>query len=150
MEERRAAMALEHANLVNSLAEFLGKEEAIRLGREAMFNVGEKLGKETCQKLGVGRSLQDLIRAARILYRVLGIEFEVEQQNSDTAILIINRCALAANYSELTCQVLSATDEGTIRGLNQNMNMTFTERITCGLPMCKARITLRMNGGTNY
>lgn len=150
IEERRAAMALKHASLVSSLVEVLGKEEAIRLGREAMFKVGEKLGEETCQKLGVGRSLQDLIRAAKILYRVLGIEFEVEQQNSNTAILIINRCALAANYSELTCQVLSATDEGTIRGLNQSMNMTFTEKITSGLPKCKARITLRVNGGTNY
>jgi hypothetical protein len=147
LDERRAAMALEHANLVNSLVVVLGKEDAIRLGREAMFKVGEKLGGETRQKLGVGRSLQDLIRAAKILYRVLGIDFEVELQTPDSAILVVNRCALSANYSELTCQVLSATDEGTIRGLNQSMNMTFTERITSGLPKCKARITLRMNGG---
>lgn len=150
IEQRRDLMALKHANLVNSLAKVLGKEEAIRLGREAMFKVGEELGSETCQKLGVGRSLQDLIRAAKILYRVLGIDFEVQLQNPNNAILIINRCALAANYSELTCQVLSATDEGTIRGLNQNMNMTFTERITGGQPKCKARITLRMNGGKNH
>ena len=142
-------MAVKHSNLVKSIAEVLGKEEAIRLGREAMFKVGEELGSETCQRLGVGRSLKDMIRAARILYRVLGIDFEVELQNPNTAILIINRCALAANYSELTCQVLSATDEGTIRGLNQNMSMTFTERITGGQPKCKARITLGMNGGTN-
>ncbi len=149
LEQRRAAMALEHANLVNYLAEVLGKDEAIRLGREAMFKVGEKLGGETRQKLGVGGSLQDLIRAAKVLYRVLGIEFEVEIQTPNNAILVINRCALASNYSELTCQVLSATDEGTIRGLNQSMNMTFTERITGGLPTCKARITLRMNGGVD-
>ena len=147
--QKRDLMGLKHTDLVNSLAEALGKEEAIRLGREAMFKVGEELGTETSQKLGVGNSLQNLIRAARILYRVLGIDFVVEQQNLNTAILIINRCALAANYSELTCQVLSATDEGTIRGLNHNMNMTFTERITGGQPKCKARITLRMNGGTN-
>lgn len=150
IEQRRDAMALKHADLVNSLAEVLGKEEAIRLGREALFKIGEELGSETGQKLGVGRSLQDLIRAAKILYCILGIDFEVQVQNPSNAILIINRCALAANYSELTCQVLSATDEGTIRGLNQNMNMTFTERITGGQPKCKARITLRMNGGTNH
>jgi len=149
IEQRRDLMALKHANLVNSLAEVLGKEETIRLGREAMFKVGEELGSETCQKLRVGRSLKDLIRAAKILYRVLGIDFEVKLQNPDNAILIVNRCALAANYSEITCQVLSATDEGTIRGLNQNTNMTFTERITGGQPKCKARITLRMDGGTN-
>jgi predicted ArsR family transcriptional regulator len=149
IEERRTAMAVKHSNLVKRLAEVLGKEEAIRLGREAMFKIGEKLGSETCQKLGVGRSLKDLIKAAKILYRILGIEFEVELQNPTNAVLIIKRCALAANYTELTCQILSATDEGTIRGLNQNMNMTFTERITSGQPKCKARITLRMNGGTN-
>ena len=149
IEEKRTAMAVKHSNLVKSIAEVLGKEEAIRLGREAMFKVGQELGGEACQRLGVGRSLKDMIRAAKILYRVLGIDFEVEQQNPNNAILIINRCALAANYSELTCQVLSATDEGTIRGLNQNMSMTFTEKITGGKPKCKARITFTMNGGTN-
>jgi predicted ArsR family transcriptional regulator len=150
VEQRRDAMAFKHTNLVNSLAEVLGKEEAIRLGREAMFKVGEKLGSETCRKLGVGNSIQDLIRAAKILYRVLGIEFEVQLRNPNNAILIVNRCALAAKYSELTCQVLSATDEGTIRGLNKSMNMVFTEKITSGQPKCKATITLRKNGGTNY
>jgi predicted ArsR family transcriptional regulator len=149
LKQRRDAMSLKHAKLVDSLVEVLGKEEAIRLGREAMFKIGEKLGNETCQKLGVGESLQDLIRAAKILYRILGIEFEVEIQSPSTATLIINRCALAANYSELTCQVLSATDEGTIRGLNKNMNMTFTEKITGDQPRCRAKITLRTNGGAN-
>lgn len=150
IEQTRDAMAFNHTNLVNSLAEVLGKEKTIGLGRDAMFKVGERLGSETCQKLGVGNSLQDLIRAAKILYRILGIEFEVQLQNPNNAILIINRCALAAHYSELTCQVLSATDEGTIRGLNQNMSMTFTERITGGQPKCKATITLRLNRGTNH
>ena len=149
IKQKRDLMGHKHTDLVNSLVEALGKEEAIRLGREAMFKVGQKLGNETSQKLDVGNSLQNLIRAAKILYRILGIEFEVEQQNPNNAILIVNRCALAENYSELTCQVLSATDEGTIRGLNQNTSMTFTERITGGQPKCKATITLRMNGGIN-
>jgi predicted ArsR family transcriptional regulator len=148
VEEKRAVMAVKHSNLVKSIAEVLGKEEAIKLGREAMFKVGEELGIETRQRLGVGKSLKDLIKAAKILYRVLGIDFEVEQQSPTNAILIVNRCALAAHYSELTCQVLSATDEGTIRGLNQNMSMYFTERITGGQRKCKATITLEMNGGT--
>jgi hypothetical protein len=141
IEDKRTAMALKHSNLVNKIAGVLGKEEAMKLGREEMFKVGEELGSETCQRLGVGRRLKDVVRAAKILYRVLGIDFEVEQQNSHTAVLIVNRCALAANYSELTCQVLSATDEGTIKGLNKSMIMTFNERITGGQPKCKARIT---------
>jgi hypothetical protein len=149
IEERRTAMAVKHSNLVVRLVEVLGKEQAIRLGREALFKVGEDLGGETCQKLGVGESFQDLVRAAKILYRVLGIDFDVELTDPNNAVLTINRCALSADYSDLTCQILSATDEGTIRGLNQNMNMTFTERITGGQPKCKAKITLKMKGGTN-
>jgi hypothetical protein len=149
IEQRRDAMALKHANLANSLVEVLGKEEAIRLGREAMFKIGEKLGRETRQKLGVGKSLKDLTKAAKILYRILGIEFTVELQNPANAVLTINRCALAANYSELTCQILSATDEGTIKGLNQNMNMSFTQKMTRGLTECKAKIKFEITGGTN-
>ena len=149
IKQRRDAMALKHTSLVNSLAEVLGKEEAIRLGREAMFKIGEKLGNETSQKLGVGKSLKDLTKAAKILYRILGIEFEVELQNPANAVLTINRCALAANYSELTCQILSATDEGTIKGLNPNMKMAFTQKMTSGLTECKAKIKFEIDGGTN-
>jgi hypothetical protein len=150
VEKRRALMALNHVTLVTSLLDILGKEEAIRLGRETMFKVGENLGRETGQKLGVGRSLKDLIRAAKILYRILGIEFELEIKSPVSAVLIINLCALSTNYSELTCQILSATDEGVIRGLNKNIKMVFTERMTSGVTKCRATIELGLNGGTSY
>jgi hypothetical protein len=149
VKKRRDLMASNHTRLVTSLEYALGKEEAIQLGRETMFKVGETLGGETAQKLGVGGSIKDLIRAAKILYRILGIEFEVEIKSPVSALLIINRCALSTNYSELTCQILSATDEGVIRGLNKNIEMRFIERMTSGLTKCKATIELRNNGGTS-
>lgn len=130
VEKRRDSMAINHVNLVTSLVDALGKEEAVHLGRETMFKVGETLGRETGQKLGVGGSIKDLIKAAKILYRILGIEFEVQIKSPTSAILIINLCAFSTNYSDLTCQILSATDEGVIRGLNQNIKMSFTERMT--------------------
>ncbi len=150
VEKRRDLMASKHVLLVTSLVAILGKEEAIRLGRETMFKVGENLGRETGQKLGVGRSIKDLIRAAKVLYRILGIEFEVEIKGPASAVLIINRCVLSTKYSELTCQILSATDEGVIRGLNTNIKMRFTERMTSGLTKCKATIELGNTGGINY
>jgi hypothetical protein len=149
IEQKRDAMALKHTNLVNSLVEVLGKEEAIRRGREAMFKIGEELGREICHKLGVGKSLKDLSKAAKILYRILGIEFEFELQDSANAVLTINRCVFATNYSELTCQILSATDEGTVKGLNENMKMTFTQVMTSGLTECKAKIKFEIDGGAN-
>jgi hypothetical protein len=149
VEKRRDLMAHNHVNLVTSLVEILGNEEAIQLGRETMFKIGETLGREIGQKLGVGKSIKDLIRAAKILYRILGIEFEVEIKSPVSALLIINRCALSTNYSELTCQILSATDEGVIRGLNKNIEMRFIERMTSGLTKCKATIELVNKGGTS-
>jgi hypothetical protein len=150
VEKRRDLMASKHVLLVTSLVAILGKEEALRFGRETMFKVGENLGRETGQKLGVGGSIKDLIRAAKVLYRILGIEFEVEIKGPASAVLIINRCVLSTKYSELTCQILSATDEGVIRGLNANIKMRFTERMTSGLTKCKATIELGNNGGINF
>ena len=140
IEEKRAAMAKEHNVLVEALAKALGEDEAVKLGREALFKVGEQLGRETRGRLGVNDSRRDLIKAARILYRVLGIDFEVEWQGQTDATLIVNRCALAKNYTELTCIILSATDEGVVKGLNPNMNMKFENRITSGCSHCTARI----------
>ena len=141
IEEKRASMAKEHAVLVESLVKALGREQAIKLGREALFKAGEKLGGETRSRLGVSDSRKDLIKAARILYRVLGINFKVEWQGQTSATLIVDRCALAKNYSELTCAVLSATDEGVVKGLNPNMNMKFENWITSGCSNCIAKIS---------
>ncbi len=147
IEEKRAFMAKEHAVLVESLVKALGRERAIKLGREALFTAGEQLGRDARQRLGVGQSREDLVKAARILYRVLGINFKIKWQGQANATLVVDRCALAQNYSELTCIVLSATDEGVIKGLNPDMNMKFENRITSGCSYCIAMIN--QNGRDN-
>jgi hypothetical protein len=147
LKEKRTAMAREHTRLVEILERVLGRDEAIKRAREVLFNVGNQLGKETRLKLGSGESLKDMIRSAKVLYRVLGISFKVENINGNTGTIVINRCALAKDYSELACQVLSATDEGVINGLNPRMTMSFTQRMTSGCQECKAKITVRPDGG---
>lgn len=142
VEEKRTAMAKAHVLLVDALSEAVGRDQAIILGRKTLFEVGKSLGKETRKKLGI-RDSQDLIKAAKVLYRVLGITFEVEWQGKTTATLIVNHCALAEEYSELTCMVLSATDEGVIRGLEPNVNMSFKERMTSGCSKCTAQIQFK-------
>ncbi len=143
LEEKRAVMAREHNALVEALAEALGRDEAVRLGREAMFRVGEELGSETRRRLGVGDNPQDVVKAAKVLYRVLGISFEVEWRGPADATLFVDRCALAKDYSEITCLVLSATDEGVVKGLNPKMRMAFKNRITNGCSKCTADIKLK-------
>jgi hypothetical protein len=138
--EKRLAMAKQHVRLVEALVFALGQDAALNLGREALFEVGTRLGGDVRAMLGVGDSPGDLIRAAKVLYRVLGIEFTVQWTVDETATLFVNRCALSKEYSQLTCMVLSATDEGVMQGLNPNARMQFKERITDGCPKCKADI----------
>jgi hypothetical protein len=140
IEEQRANMAQTHTRLVEALEAEFGHEKAVTLGREALFSLGEDLGKLTRLRLGVGDNPKDMIEAAKILYRIFGIEFHLEWLNDSNATLIIDRCALSENYSSLTCEVLSATDEGIIQGLQPNSRMQFKEYMTSGCKKCKADI----------
>lgn len=143
LEERRSTMAAAHNIRVNALITSLGYDKAIKIGRKSMFRAGQKMGREAKKQLNVGDSIQDLILAARILYKVLGIEFRVEKQK-DKTFLLVHRCALAENYSPETCMVLSAADEGVVHGLNQQVNLIFEEKITENAPECIARIEIEV------
>jgi hypothetical protein len=140
IEGKRDAMGKQHAILVNALVEALGEETAVKMGRETMFKVGKQLGSQNRNRLNVGNSKSDLIKAAKIMYRVLGIDFNVDWLGPEQADLVVHRCALAKNYSKVTCEVLSATDEGVVNGLNPNLTMKFDKTITSGCNACTARI----------
>ncbi len=142
----RSEMASRHARMVEALVGSVGRERALELGRAALFEVGRTLGKEARQKLKVGGSSRDLVRAARVLYRVLGIDFSYSKSPNGKSEMIVTRCALSAQYSELTCLVMSAADEGVVRGLNPDASLYFKERITSGCKECRAAIELGAEG----
>jgi len=147
IDDCRAAMASNHNLLVDSLIDVVGERDAISLGRRALYSIGLSIGEETRTRLGVGDGMEDLIIAARVLYRVLGITFLVRASN-DEFVMVVQRCALSNWYSERTCKVLSATDEGVIRGLNPRVGMRFGQTITSGCPTCLARIWVESGGAT--
>lgn len=139
MDERRSIMAKAHNKRVKILIQELGYEKAVKIGRNAMFEVGYELGRETRRKLGIGNDFKDLELAAGILYKILGIEFKIENKDGNV-IMVVNKCALSKNYSPEACIIISAADEGVVRGINENMNMQFKERITEGASECVACI----------
>ncbi len=143
LKKKRAAMAKQHAQFVESLVAELGRDKALKQGRAAFFEAGKRLGAQARTMLGAGGESADLIRAAKVLYRALGIEFTVEWTGKETATLVVNRCALAEEYSELTCMVLSAADEGVMRGLNASAQMQFREHMTGNCQKCKADIQFK-------
>jgi len=146
LAQRRAAMGEAHERRVVALVRALGPEQGAERGRAALFQVGLRLGREARSRLGVGESAADLLRAARVLYRVLGIAFTVRWQEGRPAFLHVHRCALAAHYAEVTCRILSATDEGVVRGLNPDAGMRFQGCMTAGAPQCLARLEFGIDG----
>jgi hypothetical protein len=140
LEQQRTNMAQKHTKLVEALEAEFGHDKGVALGRETLFSLGENLGKQTRSRLGVGDNPKDMIEAAKILYRIFGIDFHLEWIDESNATLIIDRCELAEHYSPLTCEVLSATDEGIMQGLQPNSKMQFKEYMTSGCKKCKANI----------
>jgi hypothetical protein len=145
LETLRKKMANDHKNKVAIIIEVLGKEKAITQARKELFKVGVKLGTKARSKLGVGDSFSDFSKAVKILYKILGIEIKLDLLSNNQVIMYVNRCSLSDYYSDITCQVLSAADEGMIHGLNPKYNMCFKEKITCGSPRCEAEITITTN-----
>lgn len=137
INNRRKLMATAHNVRVKALIDELGHDDALIIGRKALFKVGLKLGQEARERLGVGDSLQDLIRAARVLYQVLGIEFRIKSSGKEIN-MVIKKCLLSSYYTAQTCQILSAADEGVVQGLNENIQMKFTQRMTEGPSECIA------------
>jgi hypothetical protein len=154
LDERRKIMATTHNKLVERMISAMGRAEAIKKGRNAMLNEGLSLGVKFKRILGVGDSFDDLFTAARILYDVLGIKFTIkaveEKGENGKMTMFVTHCALAEYYTPDTCHVLSAADEGVVQGLNPDVKIKFTKRITEGCFECLAPInteaTLKSNG----
>jgi hypothetical protein len=144
---RRAALAAAHTERVARLIDSVGREKALSEARAALFVAGIRLGEDARNRLGVRKTRRDLLQAARVLYRVLGIRFRAEWGPHDEARIRIPRCALARGYSREACLALSATDSGVVAGLWQGARLEFDERITEGKPACIARLTLPRQRG---
>ncbi len=141
LQQRRTAMADAQLRRVRVLVEVLGEAEAVREGRRRMGPVGERLGAEARVRFGVDDTMEDLLAAAELLYSVLGIEFEAEGAEDGSITLLIGRCGLSGGYDGVTCRLMSAADEGMIRGLNPRARMEFRHRMTEGAKECLADIT---------
>ncbi len=149
LEQRRRAMADAHRRRVAGLVEAMGRETAVEEGRRRISPVGVALGVEARERLGVGDDIEDLVEAAKVLYTVLGIEVDTEEAEDGedgSLVLRVDRCALSEVYDPTTCMLMSAADEGLVRGLNPRVQMTFNERITEGRPRCRATLVMVPKG----
>jgi hypothetical protein len=117
-------------------------EEAIGTGRD-LRAIQDRLRDGAA---GLGAALRrrlrlsgrrDVVDAARVVYRLLDIDFTGTQDGR----VIISRCSFSSAYSPAVCRVMSALDAGLLAGLSGGDRLRFTARITEGAPACLATLT---------
>ncbi len=142
LEAIRLRMAKGHKERIRILTGAVGKEKGTALARAALFGAGRALGENAKSRLGVKDTNKDLERAAKLIYRILGIDIEMAFDESGGR-MRVTRCALSKEYDEEACVVMSATDEGMISGLSGRATMKFKDHIPGGALCCTARIEFK-------
>jgi hypothetical protein len=135
----RRQMSAWHAKLVDALVAQRGLEEGSQEGRRIMYETGLMLGRDLRRRLRLSDDAQELMAAARLLYRILGIEFQADLDETGGRMTVV-RCSLSQHYTPLTCEVISAMDEGVVSGLNPSMSMRFDVRNRPVSPCCTAEL----------
>lgn len=103
---------------------------------DRLWGSAEALGRSLRRRLGV-RSHEEALRAARIVYRTIGIDLRADERGG----VVVEHCAFAQWYSPPVCRLMSSLDAGLIAGLTDGGRLAFSERITEGRPRCLARIS---------
>ncbi len=98
---------------------------------DGAFSFGNRLRRELKIK-----TRGDAMRAARLLYLAIGIDFRANKSNEVT----VRHCYFSDFYSCDVCRVISAIDEGLIAGLTAGGRLWFAARITEGNSSCVGAI----------
>jgi hypothetical protein len=131
----REARLEDFARWTRDLAERTAADEAaavsagIRL-RERSFIFGSRL-----RRILKPRNPAEVMRAARVLYRLIGIDF----QGTEDGEIIVSRCFFSGIYAPSTCAMIAALDEGVLAGLAGGGSLRFIGRLTEGGDCCRAR-----------
>jgi hypothetical protein len=117
-------------------------EQRLREGRgieaiEAqLYQNAVELGQQHGKQLRLG-DVEDVMAIGRVLYRILGIDFQGDAQGE----VVINRCYFSRFYSGEVCRLMSAMDRGLFAGLSNGGELNFSSRITEGQPYCRAHFS---------
>ncbi len=107
---------------------------------ERLYQNAYLLGQKIRKELYI-RTFADMLLSSKILYRILGIDF----QGDESGEILIKHCFFSQFYSSQICQLISALDQGVIAGLSDGGVFAFSQRITEGKDFCKAKLTFETN-----
>jgi hypothetical protein len=101
---------------------------------QRLFEVTRAYGKILRFAFGIS-SMEDVMAAARVCYRALGIDFQGDTDGR----IVVSRCFFSDAYTPGVCSLMSALDRGLLDGLSDGGELVFCQRITEGHPCCIAR-----------
>ncbi len=115
-------------------------EESLRKGAETrdksrLYANASYLGMSLRSQFGV-RNMKDTMRLARLVYRMVGIDFSGSTEGD----VVIRRCYFSAFYAPEVCGIISSLDAGLLSGLSGGARLGFTQRLTEGGDCCRARL----------
>lgn len=114
----------------------LNRPDAPEATGQRLFEEALGLGREIRRELRVSTP-RDVMAAARVLYRGLGIDLE----GGPAGDIVVRRCLFSRHYSAEVCRLMSRLDAGVLAGLAGGGELAFSERLTEGSGRCRARFT---------
>jgi hypothetical protein len=109
------------------------EEQHLEEVRTKLYEKAHKLGQKIRKDFRI-RSTQEIMEMSRILYQILGIDFEGDRGGDVT----IKKCFFSHYYSNRVCDLISSLDEGVAAGLSEGGKLSFFQKITEGKDCCKA------------
>ena len=105
--------------------------------KNRLYENAYKLGQKIRKDFRI-HSTQEVMEMSRILYQILGIDFEGDRDGEVT----IKKCFFSRYYSDRVCELISSLDKGVAAGLSDGGKLSFSQKITEGKDCCKAHLVL--------
>jgi len=116
----------------------ISREEDVDPVKKRLYDGAFQIGRELRDRMRI-RSSRDAVKAAKLLYRSIGIEFQCNKMGE----VEICRCYFSAFYPREVCWIISSIDQGIIAGLTEGARFWFLSRITEGSRSCVGQIEFK-------
>lgn len=101
--------------------------------RARLFKEARVMGQDLRRQFRI-KSFAEAMEMSRIIYRLLGIDYSGYADGQ----VIIRSCFFSHYYLAPVCRIIAGLDEGLAAGLTGGHRLIFRERITEGMPACRA------------
>ncbi len=104
--------------------------------RAELYRMACRLGSSARRWLGP-RDERECLAVITMLYRNIGISIRGEGSGK----FCVSRCYFSSFYTPEVCCIISAIDQGIFAGIYHGGRLSFSERITEGHDVCRAKMT---------